>query len=238
VQYSSTYRMRVKENIRITAPDCQDRVVKLTLEPVNRTLESFLPGQFVMIGLPSLDDPAPGYFAIASTPDNPDVFEFYIKDAGPLSSYLCSVDIGTQLEVEGPMGKGFDLSPFKGRDVYLIGVGTGIAPLHSTCLNIVRHRSDFGRVVIYAGFLTEMHQLLTNELDELAKDNIEVSVSLEMGHETWDGPIGYVQHALEADGIDGANGVACLAGMSAMVDACTQTLQNLGFDESRILLNY
>jgi len=26
--------------------------------------------------------------------------------------------------------------------------------------------------------------------------------------------------------------------MSVMVDACTDTLQNLGFNESRILLNY
>jgi len=26
--------------------------------------------------------------------------------------------------------------------------------------------------------------------------------------------------------------------MSAMVDACTETLQNLGFDDNRILLNH
>jgi len=238
VQHSSTYRMRVKENIRMTGPDCRDTVVKLTLEPVNMTLKSFLPGQFVLIGLPGLDDPAPGYFAIASTPDAPKVFEFFIKDAGPLSSYLCNIEKGAQLEVEGPMGKGFDLTPFKGDDVYLIGVGTGIAPLHSVCLDIVHHRKDYGRVVIYAGFLTELHQLLTDELDELAKHDIELSISLEMGHESWDGPIGYVQHALESDGLDGKHAVACLAGMSAMVDACTQTLQNLGFDDNRILLNH
>jgi len=238
VQHSSTYRMRVKENICITAPDCRDTVVKLTLEPVNGKLSSFLPGQFVLIGLPGLDDPAPGYFAMASSPDNPDVFEFYIKDAGPLSAYLCNIEVGVQLEVEGPMGRGFDLTPFKGDDVYLIGVGTGIAPLHSVCLNIVRHRKNYGRVVIYAGFLTELHQLLTDELEELAKYNIEVSISLEMGHESWDGPIGYVQQALQADDLDGSHAVACLAGMSAMVDACTETLQNLGFDDGRILLNH
>ena len=238
MQHSSTLRMRVKENIRMTSPDCRDTVVKLTLEPVNTTLASFIPGQFVMIGVPGLDDPAPGYFAIASTPENPQVYEFFIKDAGPLSSYLCHAEVGATLQVEGPMGKGFDLSRFKGDDVYLIGVGTGIAPLHSVCLNIVRHREDYGRVIIYAGFLTELHQLLTDELDEFAKYDIEVSVSLEIGHEDWDGSIGYVQHALESDALDGAHAVACLAGMSSMVDACTKTLQNLGFNDNRILLNH
>jgi len=238
VPHSSTYRMRVKENIRITASDCRDRVTKLTLEPVLGRLASFIPGQFVSIGLPGVNDPAPGYFAMASAPHSPEYFEFFIKDAGALSAYLCDVEPGTQLEVEGPMGKGFDLAPFKGNDVYLIGVGTGIAPLHSICLDIVQHRADFGKVVIYGGFLTELHQLLTDELDELAQHDIEVSISLEMGHENWDGPIGYVQQALLDDGIDGTHAVACLAGMSAMVDACTETLQNLGFDDHRILLNH
>ena len=238
MQHSSTYRMRVKENIRITAPDCRDTVTRLTLEPVQDTLASFIPGQFVSIGLPGVDDPAPGYFAMASSPDEPEFFEFFIKAASPLSSYLCGIEKGAMLDVEGPMGKGYDLSPFKGHDVYLIGVGTGIAPLHSLCLNIARHREDYGKVVIYAGFLTEMHQLLTNELDDLARHHIEVSISLEMGHKNWDGPIGYVQHALQADALNGEHAVACLAGMSVMVDACTETLQNLGFDESRILLNH
>ncbi|ATX82799.1 NAD(P)H-flavin reductase [Mariprofundus ferrinatatus] len=230
--------MRVKENILITDPDCNDTVVHLSLEPLRGKLSTFLPGQYVRIGIPKVNEPAPGFFAIASSPDEPESFEFFVKNAGPLSAYLCGVKPGTILEVEGPMGKGFDLSPFKGNDVYLVGVGTGIAPLRSVWHNIIRHRDDYGKVVIYAGFLTEMHQLLTEELAELARHDIEVSITLEIGHESWDGPIGYVQHALMADAPDGTHAVACLAGMSAMVDACTETLQNLGFNESRILLNH
>ncbi|NWF35250.1 hydrogenase [Mariprofundus sp. KV] len=230
--------MRVKENIRMTDPDCQDTVIHLSLEALRGQVGNFRPGQYVRIGIPKLNDPAPGYFAIASCPDEPDGYEFFIKDAGPLSAYLCEVEPGTLLEVEGPMGKGFDLAPYKGSDIYLIGVGTGIAPLRSLWHSIIRHREDFGRVAIYAGFLSEMHQLLTEELAELSRHNIEVSITLELGHDSWDGPIGYVQHALKSDAPDGTNAVACLAGMSAMVDACTETLQNLGFNDDRILLNH
>jgi len=43
---------------------------------------------------------------------------------------------------------------------------------------------------------------------------------------------------LKDDQPDSSNSVVCLAGMSAMVDACKETLQNLGFDDSRILLNF
>ncbi|MDQ6999085.1 MAG: FAD-binding oxidoreductase [Mariprofundus sp.] len=236
---SYTYRMRVKENVRVTDPACQDEVVQLTLEANNcSAVTSFQTGQYIRIAIPGLQEPSPGYFAIASSPEDTDVYEFFIKKSGALSQYLCALPEGSELDIEGPMGKGFDLETHKGSDVYLIGVGTGIAPLRSVWRHIIHHRTDYGRVHIYAGFLTSLHQLLTDELENLSNHDIEVSITLEMGNDNWDGPIGYVQHALESDAPESKHAIACLAGMSVMVDACTETLQNLGFDESRILLNY
>ncbi len=232
-------RMRVKENVRITDPACKDVVVLLTLTAARgKKLRPFRPGQFVRIAIPGVDDLSPGYFWIASSPENTSAYEFFVKDAGSLSKYLSDIQIGAELEVEGPMGNGYDLKPFKGSDVFLIGVGTGIAPLRGLWQHIISRRADYGRVRIYAGFLTPLHQLLTDELAELGEHDIEVSVSLEMGGDNWDGPIGYVQQALKTDAPDSSNAVACLAGMSPMLDACTETLQSLGFNDSRILLSH
>ncbi len=236
---SSVFRMRVKANERMTDAACDDCVTSLKLVPVGRNrAPAFRPGQFVRIGIPGADSPPPAYFAIASDPRDLSHYEFFIKCSGPLAEYLCRIRTGEELEVEGPLGKGFAIDRYPGMDVYLIGVGTGIAPLRSVWHQIIADRDRYGRVAIYAGFLTPLHRLLTDELEALSEHRIEVTVTLEVGHDSWDGPIGFVQHALEADAPDGSNAVACLAGMSAMVDACRQTLQNLGFDDSRILLNY
>ena len=238
MQQSLPYRMQVKENVRMTGSACEDVIVQLKLGSVSgEDVRPLRAGQFVRIGIPGIKTPAPGYFPIATSPCELDRYEFYIKDAGPLSKYLCDIEAGAELEIEGPMGKGFDITAYKGSDIYLVGVGTGIAPLRSVWRYIVENREDYGHVAIYAGFRSSMHCLLTDELDHLADHNIEVSITLEMGNEGWDGPIGYVQQALKNDAPDGNNAVACLAGMSAMVDACTETLQNLGFNDSRILLN-
>ena len=75
-------------------------------------------------------------------------------------------------------------------------------------------------------------------MEDLSEHDIDVSISLTTGHENWDGPVGYVQHALEDDAPSSENTVVCLAGMSAMVDACTESLHNLGFDDDDILLNF
>lgn len=239
MQHPSTYHMRLKENSRLTDPSCEDTVVKMALEPMpGQALKAFIPGQFVKLGIPGVGDPAPSYFAIASSPDETGAYEFVIKQGPPLASFLCRMPAGAEVEVEGPMGKGFDLTPFEGQDIYLIGVGTGIAPLRSVWQTLLNHRERYGKVGVYAGFLTATHRLLTDELESLSEHGVDVTVSLATGHDGWEGPIGYVQHALETDAPDGTHAVACLAGMSAMVDACTETLQNLGFDDSRILLNF
>jgi len=233
------YRMRIGQSERLSDAACEHSVVRLTLEPEpGQALKPFVTGQFLRVGIPDVRQPAAAYFSIANAPEGAMHYELVVKQAGGIGSYLCDQGPGTELEVEGPMGKGFDLSPFIGSDVYLIGVGTGIAPLRSVWQNLIRHRGDYGKVTIYAGFLTPLHRLLTDELDSLAEHDIDVSVTVDSADDNWDGPIGYVQDALTNDHPDGNNAVACLAGMSAMVDACRKTLQNHGFDDSRILLNF
>jgi len=156
----------------------------------------------------------------------------------PLSEALVNLPVGEEVEIEGPMGKGFDLSEHQGKNIILMGVGTGIAPLRSVWLDLIQHREDYGNISIYAGFLSAMHHLLTDELGSLADHNIQVSISLATGHDDWQGPVGYVQHALQDDAPKPENTVVCLAGMNVMVDACTETLLDLGFNEQQILLNF
>ncbi|MDX8411309.1 MAG: hydrogenase [Mariprofundaceae bacterium] len=236
---SLPYRMRVKSKERLTSAECDDVVVKLDIEPMpGESLQPAVSGQLVRLGLPALRDPSPGYFAIASSPDERRHYELVIKRTSGIGKLLADIEPGALVEVEGPMGSGFDLSVHHGRDIYLVGVGTGIASLCSVWRSIINHRGDFGKVAIYAGFLTPLHRLLTDELDALGEHNIQVNVSLTLGGDDWDGPIGYVQDAIKTDVPDGQNATACLSGMNAMVDACRETLQNLGFDDEYILLNH
>ncbi|MDQ6967577.1 MAG: hydrogenase [Mariprofundaceae bacterium] len=239
MQQSSTYRMQLKERICLTDAACDEQIIKISIAPLpGESLQPLVSGQYVCMGIPQLKDPAPAYFAVASSPYDTDAYEFVIKCTSGMAEKLAELDLESQIEVEGPMGKGFDLSGFKGKDIILMGVGTGIAPLRSVWRTLIQERENYGKISIYAGFLSTFHRLLTDEMDELADHNIDVSISLTTGHEDWSGPVGYVQHALEDDEPSGENTVVCLAGMSAMVDACTETLHNLGFNDDHILRNF
>jgi len=239
VQQSSTYRMQLKERVCLTDVACDEQIIKVSIAPLSGdVLQTFIPGQYVRMGIPKLKEPAPAYFAVASSPNDKDAYEFVIKCVSGMAQKLSELDLGSQVEIEGPMGKGFDLSAFKGKDVILMGVGTGIAPLRSVWRALIQQRENYGKISIYAGFLSTVHRLLTDEMGDLSDHDIDVSISLTTGHEDWSGPVGYVQHALEDDAPSGENTVVCLAGMSVMVDACTQTLHNLGFNDDHILRNF
>jgi len=231
--------MRVKVSEQLNSPECDDVVIRLVLVAASGdAVPSFVPGQIARLGLPGLKEPQPGYFAIASEPENDHAFEFVVKQRPGIAQLLSTLEPGAAVEVEAPIGHGFELASFTGRDVYLVGVGTGVAPLRSVWRHLIPQRERYGKISIYCGFLTPCHRLLTDELEALAAHDIQVSVSVTNSNGTWDGPIGYVQDELKRDAPQGSNAVACLAGMNTMVDACRETLHNLGFDDSHILLNY
>jgi len=239
VQHSSLFRMKLKEKKLLTDPDCDQPVMQLTLVPVaGERLHDFYHGQCVRISVPKAKKPTPAYFAIASSPEDAGHYDFVIKKNRGMATYLCQMSAGEEVEIDGPMGKGFDLAAMQGKNVILVGVGTGIAPLRSVWRSIIQHRNNFKRVSIYAGFLTQLHRLLVDETMNLNEHGIDVHTTFTHDHGGWNGPIGYVQDALKDLSPSPKNTIVCLAGMTTMIEGCTDILHKLGFADDQIVLNF
>ena len=78
------------------------------------------PGQFAMLWLPGVDEKP---FSISGA----DPLQFTIARVGPFSDLLHALQVGDQLWVRGPFGRGY--SSGTGRTL-LVGGGYGAAPLH------------------------------------------------------------------------------------------------------------
>ena len=85
-------------------------------------LDAGVPGQFFMLEAPGRLLPRPMSVCLAAAGE----LAFLIDPIGPGTRSLCSLELGEELHVLGPLGNGFDLDVDR---PLLVGGGIGIAPL-------------------------------------------------------------------------------------------------------------
>ena len=194
----------------------------------------FLPGQFIAV--PGANGKS-AYFAVASTPGKSDRFEILVKNMNPLTEELFGKRVGETLSLQGPLGKGFPLDPYKGMNLLFVGVGTAIAPLRSTLLTALERRSDFNRIEVYFGTLTPNHIYFGEEMAKWHQQGTDVHIAVTFPNETWDSHSGFVQEILRSSADPLHQTVVYLCGMKEMVEDTIQVLKGRMVPESLILLN-
>src|SRR5436305_14431814 len=88
---------------------------------------TFVPGQVAAL---RVADEEPAYFAFAGAPDDREL-EILVKRTIGTSVALFDMREGDEIELLGVVGHGFDLERMRGRDLVLVAMGTGVAPLRS-----------------------------------------------------------------------------------------------------------
>ena len=232
---SQSKRMRITH----IAPQMVEEIRSFRLGPVPpHTLKdfTFIPGQFVQIcTLPGESS----YFAIASAPEDHHGLEFLIKRGKGASKTMFDLSVGSEVDVTGPQGKGFPIDDYKGKNLLLIGVGTGIAPLRSALQSALTRRQDFGELTFVYGVLTPQHFCYMDDLHHWSRNSVQVHLTVTFPEGTsWIGHSGFVQDVLKKIRPRPVNTVALLVGMKEMVQENTQLLLELGFGQADILLNY
>ena len=210
----------------------QMRLISLNGEKV----WSFIPGQVAVLGIEGVGE---SYFAIASAPEDKEGMEFLIRKGGGVSEALFGVKRGAPVQVKGPVGKGFPIDQYRGRDFILACVGSAIAPMRGVVRSICYRRADFGKIVLVYGVRHPTEFPFLHEVEGWQQSQIEVilTVSRPEGFD-WDGKTGYVQsHFREAlEGL--SQPVAMICGMKAMMEQNRDELTRLGVAATEILTNY
>jgi anaerobic sulfite reductase subunit B len=75
------------------------------------------------------------YYAIASAPDDKNGMDVLVKDGKGVSAALFRANKGDKIQGKGPIGKGFPVDNYPGRDFIIAAVGSAISPMR----NVIRH---------------------------------------------------------------------------------------------------
>jgi NAD(P)H-flavin reductase len=195
-----------------------------------------VPGQYVQV---QAGDNKPGFFAIASGPGEQTI-ELLVKRGSPSADAIAQKKRGDSLDVSTPVGKGYPLDAARGGDVFLIGVGSGIAPLRAVMHAILKERSAFKRVVFIYGARTGCAFPYLSEFDAWAAKDVEIhKVCSQPVANSWNGRVGRVQDALlwRETPVD-AGSSAFVCGMKSMVEDVKNAFGKLGLPAEKIYQNF
>lgn len=195
---------------------------------------SFIPGQVAVLRV----EKEQAYFAFASAPEDAEV-EFLVKRGYGAGGAIYEMTEGDRVELVEIIGHGYPLREHKGNDLVFVAMGTGVAPLRSALRHVLKHREEFGQLVVLYGARTPDDFCYGDEVDEWEAAGVEVRrvISRPDGHD-WSGPTGYVQSLLDHVLPGLSSPVALVCGSREMIVQTRDRLEQMGFKPEEILTNY
>ena len=197
---------------------------------------TFVPGQVAVLGVEGVGE---SYYALASAPEDEDGLQVLVKKGEGVSKALNEAEEGCQILAKGPIGKGFPVDQYRGRDLLIAAVGSAVAPVRGVIRSITRRRQDFGKITAIFGAKKPEDFPFQSEIDAWKQAGIEVILSASCAEGTGHtGPTGHCQLHFEKilAGLD--HPVALICGMKAMQEESREELVRLGVAPEEVLTNY
>jgi len=210
-------------------------VKTFSLEPVGVGEPfAYRQGQFAELSVLGLGEVP---ISITSSPSRKGHLEFTIRAAGRVTRAMHELAIGDTMHIRGPYGNAFPFESLKGKNLYFVAGGIGLAPLRSLINMVLDAKGEFGNVRILYGAKSPDELCFKGELEEWkAIPGVEVLATVDRADQGWKGRVGLVTTLWDEVGLSPANAVAILCGPPIMIKFAAAGLAERGFGDGEIIM--
>jgi sulfite reductase subunit B len=197
---------------------------------------TFVAGQFIELTVPGVGE-AP--FTPSSRPTVKDTMEVTIMKVGKVTERIHQLKKGDTVGLRGPLGKGYPIDDFKGKEILIVGGGCGLAPLRSLMYELFDREKEFKKIFYRGGCKTPTDFLYKNEIDAWKKTHKEINIRLtvDKGDAGWKENVGVVTTILDGIDMNFASGIAVVCGPPVAMKFTTFKLISLGFKDENMFLS-
>jgi NAD(P)H-flavin reductase len=162
----------------------------LTLESMNGPPPRFAPGQFSMLYVFGVGELP---ISISGNPEERDRLVYTVRSVGKATHALVTRAPGEAIGVRGPFGTSWPLADSRGRDIVIVAGGIGLAPLRPAIYHVLRHRGDYGRLIVLYGARSPQDLLFRKQLTAWNYvPDTQMLVTVDYGGLSWRGNVGVV----------------------------------------------
>ena len=233
--HSSIYLPVMAEITDIRQETALEKVFTVRL-PDGRHLGQ-VPGQFVMVSVPGVGEVP---ISVMSSPSRTgETFRLCIRKAGDVTGVIHTLQVGDQVGIRGPFGRGFPMDEFVGHDLLIAPGGLGLAPARSVIDQVLDNRDDFGRLLILYGARNPSELLFRDALAEWeARDDVELLITVDHPDEHWTGHAGVITTLFEHVEINPYKTIAITIGPPIMYRFVTMELLGKGLTPDQIWMSF
>lgn len=208
----------------------------LTLEPEGEELlPAFLPGQFSMLYVFGVGELP---ISISGDPQDRGKLVYTVRSVGKTTHALVSRKVGDAVGVRGPFGKPWPLKAARGKDVIVVAGGIGLAPLRPVIYYILRHRADYGRLVLLYGARSPRDLLYQKQLESWARlADVQVLTTVDYGGLSWHGHVGVVTTLFRYIRLQPLHSVAMVCGPEIMMRYVAWELEARGLPQGDLYVS-
>jgi len=194
----------------------------------------FKAGQFVNLSFEIDGETFRRPYSIASNSNKNDELELCIKlvEGGAVTPKIFELVVGDEVSLMGGLGL-FTLDKADKEKLVFIGTGTGVAPLRSMILDLIKNEVEKEITLIF-GCRSEDEILYKDEFELLEKENpnFKYLQIVSRAGDAWEGRRGHVQDNF--DGVDSQNSNFFICGLPAMYDGVKDELLKMGVVKENI----
>lgn len=191
------------------------------------------PGQFFEISIPKC-----GEMPISVSGIGNGSIDFTIRRVGKVSGEVFERYLGDVLFIRGPYGNGFEISDYRGQELFVVAGGTGLSPVKGVVDYFCSHSEEVTAMTLIAGFKTPKDILFLEDFGRW-KQRMEVILTVDCADEDMSCQIGLVTQyipQLKVKNIDTARVI--IVGPPAMMRFSAAGFIERGFKEENIWVSF
>jgi NAD(P)H-flavin reductase len=190
------------------------------------------PGQFNMLYLPGVGESAISLSGDCAAEGS---WRHTVRVAGRVTQTLAGQQVGDQIGVRGPFGTGWPMDDWLGRDIVLVAGGIGLAPVRAVIYELLRRRSEFGRITLIYGARDSQSLLYQREFAAWEAQGVMLCITVDRPSPDWMGDVGVVTLLLDRIALPDPNDtVVAICGPEVMIRYCALSAERRGVAAERI----
>ncbi len=162
--------------------------------------------------------------------------QFSVMRAGEVTTAIHKLKAGDKVGVRAPLGNYFPWESWKGKSVFFVGGGIGMAPIRTIMLHLMERAQDYGQLSLLYGAKSPEDLAYKADIPGWLESKVlKTTLTIDREAQGWEHRVGLIPNVLKEIKPSPDDCIAVLCGPPIMIKFTLAAFRELGFKDENIV---